>query len=351
MPDTASAQREREGADAVSVTLFQDIELSWRPGAPHRSGDVLVVDDGQTAEISVELPDRGAWRITAIVTVQPITAAGGVPGDPWSRLGSLSVRAFDDSVPQTQSPEWVELMRFVTGFGGAGVFEADVSDLAPVLWGPRRVRLSVDTFLNPGWKVSAALRYTSEPPIGRPALVVPAWGSVELDAQRPLVRAEVDVSRSRCVPRVRIYSTGHGSTSDEFVSRTHVLRVDGREVLRWRPWTEPPRDVRDRNPWAGRRMIGAREVWACDASRSGWAPGYTVAPLVCPLPELTPGRHTVELEILDLVPSADPAAPNFWQESLAILSDAPCPKSAIEAGNANGAGAPSGDRAESAPRR
>ena len=137
-----------------------------------------------------------------------------------------------------------------------------------------------------------------------------------------MLRATVEIAEGLAMPRMRILTTGHGSEGgDEFVSRTHVLRIDGREVARWRPWTEAGGTVRALNPRAGRRQVAGREIWSSDFDRSGWTPGLVVQPHVIPLPELNPGTHRIELEIVDFdrSPAADESC--YWQVSAVVVAD------------------------------
>jgi hypothetical protein len=128
-------------------------------------------------------------------------------------------------------------------------------------------------------------------------------------------------------PRLHILSTGHatdGAGGDEFISRTHVLRIDGQEVARWRPWSEQGGPLRDINPTAGRTVIGQRELWASDLDRSGWHPGLLVQPDRIPLPELTAGQHLIELEIQGIRPK-DQSGYGYWRVSAIVVADEPWP--------------------------
>ena len=316
-----------ERAPAKVIRLFQDVHLSWQPEAPARSepDGVRVLAKGQVAEVVVDVPELpvGQHRFVAVVAAQPRIGADGVLGDPWSRLGSLTM---EPTIPPTSGaalPAPIELVRFVTGFGGEGRFEVDVTDLAPAIAGQQRFRLTLETYLDPGWSVSASIVVTPDPSARTPAIAIPAWGPATMTVEQPRVRARVTIPKDTGVPRVRMLSTGHGSAGgDEFVSRTHVLRVDGVEVLRWRPYREAPAGTRARNPWAGRRQFGSREVWSSDTDRSGWVPGWPVEPSIVPVPELSPGTHTLDLQVLGMEPSKEGATPNFWRESMAIVADA-----------------------------
>ena len=187
----------------------------------------------------------------------------------------------------------------------------------------------------PGWEVTLTLRYTSQG-VGqrRPVYARQIFGNARVTAARSTLTSAVTIPGELDLPRLRIISTGHatdGSAENEFVSCTHVLRVDGVEIARWRPWSERGGTLRDRNPWAGRRVIDGRELRASDFDRSGWNPGLIVQPLIIPVPELTPGRHIVEIEILGIRPK-DPPSPGrrqhlgYWMLSATAVADEPWPE-------------------------
>ncbi len=317
--------------DAVPIEL--DREISDRT---QRAGYV-VADLGRTVERTLELPplpddQRSARRIVATVEIDPVLTQGedGVrPADPWTRLGSVTVLRrgeADDGVIE------VELLRFVTGFGGAGTFSQDVTPLAPLLAGPTRLRLAVSTFRKPGWKVTLTLTYSRQG-LGyrRPVWARPVFFEPAANSDNHLLRASIEVPAGVAQPRLRVISTGHASDGvggDEFVSRTHVLRIDGKQIIRWRPWSEVGGTLRHLNPSSGRVEIDGRVLWSSDLDRSGWHPGQVVSPLLVPLPELRPGRHRIELEILDIRPPDASGARGYWRLSAVLVADEPWPQGA-----------------------
>jgi hypothetical protein len=294
---------------------------------------------GQTVERTVNLPlppktPAQTPRIMATVRVEPIMESRGGrprPNDPWNRLGSVS--ALDDR--GGGPPVEVELMRFVTGYGGPGTFQQDVTALAPLLFGERTLRLFLSTYSEePGWRVWLSLRYDD---LGggyrRPVLAEALFATRHLTRSSgepsARLRGTVTIPPGLARPRLRILTTGHatdGIGRNEFVSCTHILRIDDRQVVRWRPWSEEGSAVRGLNPWAGRQVIDGQEVWTSDFDRSGWQPGLIVEPLSVPVPELRPGRHTVELEVRGIRPvPEDPesAGHGYWVISAAVVADSP----------------------------
>lgn len=333
-----ASQASRDKSDVVLI--FDRVDLSYKgtdapkePGATAPRGELILKDLGQTAERTTRLPPEPmasqAMSVFGVVTVEPIDDPTTLPrpGDPWSRIGSVGVLL---PMGGGKPPMQVELMRFVTGFGAAARFETDLTPLLPVLWGERTFRVHMSTWKNPGWRVSFELRYEPETAgIRRPNMVVPLIDEPVVTRATGRMNASFTLLPGLDRPRLRLISTGHGSAlGDEFRSRTHVVRIDGVEVARWRPWREDGARARASSPWAERRTVDGREVWASDADRSGWIPGSLVEPFMIPLDELTPGRHRIEVEILDIRETPKDEPPDHWRLSVCVVADQAWPGAA-----------------------
>ena len=298
---------------------------------PARRGDLVVLNQGRTLARTVRLPvapadQRNAQRIVATVTVRPIFGKPKRrPADEWTRVGSLTVVTGPDKTE-------VELVRFTTGFGQGGEYSQDVTALAPLLSGRCELRLTLTTYRKPAWEVSVRLTYVRKSAgYRRPALVQPLFYEQALTADEPVLSARITIPPGLARPRVRLLSTGHstdGGAENEFITCTHVLRVDGREIVSWRPWSEAGGGQRHANPWAGRRTIDGRVVWSSDLDRSGWQPGLVVEPLLVPVPELTPGPHEITLEVQGIRPEGQDHAHGYWRISGVVLADEPWPAEA-----------------------
>ena len=324
-------------AETDRYVVFDEAAIEFDPGLDDgmRRGDYLVSDMGRMLETTLDLPpapdnQRDARQIVATVTVQPVvTEQGGRPrpGDPWTRLGSVMVVV---PGPQPGETTEVELMRFVTGFGGHGTFTQDVTPLAPMLAGPTTLRLSISTYYKPAWRATLTLSYSSEG-VGyrRPILAAPVFFEKTVTAEANRLHSTILIPPGCARPRLRIISTGHatdGIGGDEFVSRTHVLRINGRQIACWRPWTEAGGSLRPLNPTSGRVDRDGRELRSSDLDRSGWHPGQVVDPLVIPVPELQPGlRYDVELEVRDIRPRDESGAYGYWRVSAVVVADEPWP--------------------------
>jgi hypothetical protein len=292
---------------------------------------------GQEIQATVTLPEapanqREARRIVAKLVVEPVIRREGDilrPADPWTRLGSVSIVRGLTPTKTDQSPPEIELMRFVTGFGGPGTFEQDVTAMAPLLAGQTTFRIFISTYKKPAWTVTLSLDYLAgDAGYRRPVYAQPLFNNPSVIAGQNKLQATIEVPSGLARPRIHVLSTGHatdGTGGDEFISRAHILRVDGNEVARWKPWAEDVTSLRSLNPMSGRDIIDGRELWSCDLDRSGWRPNEIVVPLRIPVPELSPGKHLVELEIVGIRPKDASGNFGYWRTSAVVVADEPWP--------------------------
>lgn len=322
----------------VIVPVFDEAVIEYDSSLADGStrDELRVYKEGRVIETTVNLPpppanQRDAQRILATLIVDPVIVQEGGkirPGDPWTRLGSLTlVQKSSD-----QTPVELELMRFITGFGGQGTFTQDLTALAPLLQGETTIRLFISTYKKPAWKVTLTFSYTTEGAgYRRPVWSVPLFNDDSVTSEENRLQASIEVPAGLARPRLRLISTGHasdGTGGDEFVTRTHVLRIDGKEVARWRPWTENAGELRRANPMSGRMLIDGRELWSSDLDRSGWRCGEVVQPLFMPVAELAPGTHTIEVEILGIRSKDQFGNHGYWRVSAIAVADEPWPEHA-----------------------
>jgi len=354
-------------ADETFIVLDQ-VAISWdleeyerldRKDDPGRvEGDLQFFSAGQVVQAKVNLPaapanQRDARRIVISLDIEPvIIEEDGVlrPGDPWNRLGSVNLVLPDAKTKAVRTPvamqprkegappeiigpnkppgQEIELMRFITGFGAGGTFQQDVTALAPLLAGPVTLRVAISTFRSPAWKVTLKVALTVDGAgYRRPVWAASLFQEDAVVTEHHRLATTITVPKGLERPRLIICSTGHatdGSGGDEFISRTHILRIDGKEVARWRPWAEDGGPRRAENPMSGRENRDGRELWSSEHDRSGWIPGRIVWRLRLPVPELTPGAHRVELEIADIRP-LDEKGRGYWRTSAIAVADEPWP--------------------------
>lgn len=339
------------------VVVFEEAEVFYDPELlqPKDRSDHVLLRNGQVVQRTITLPTLAgdladARRIVATIVVEPVvTKKNGRlrPGDPWTRMGSVSLvrpgaelrpvalpAEEADRLDKTENrpgPEVdeIELMRFITGFGGATTFQQDLTELAPLLSGEQTIRLYLSTYMQPAWKVSLKLAYSSDG-VGprRPAFAEPLFNDQSVEADSHTLVSTVTIPEGLSTPRIRILSTGHatdGTDGDEFTARTNELSIDGGTIAMFRPWSEQGGTLREVNPTSGRVEIEGRELWSSDLDRAGWHPGQIVQPRLIPAPELTPGRHTVRLQVHDIRPE-DESGLGYWRVSAIVVADEPWPE-------------------------
>ncbi len=328
------------------VAQVETIQILDR-GVVHWSGDQVVDADGnilffpgQSIDTPIELPVasdmNSARRITVRLDVEPITHSEDgheIANDPWTRLGSFAVLIPSGS---DREPAQVELMRFITPYGGPASFEQDLTALAPLLQGKKTLRTTISSFSEePSWRVSVTLSYSD---VGaghrRPFFAKQLFRNEHVTAEDNILIGTVEIPPNVERPRLRIITTGHatdGAAENEFVSCSHILKVGDRTIARWRPWSEEGGLLRDLNPQSGRQVIEGRALWSSDLDRSGWHPGLAVEPLLIPIPELTPREapHTVELRIVGIRRTDADGHHGYFNVSAVVVADERWPREEI----------------------
>ncbi len=332
-----------QDARLETISVFNDAAISYSPDTPHGAEvqGVQIVREGQAVQRTMALPTlelgtNGLGRVEAVIRVKPIMtrdAAGKRrPADPWSRMGALVIARDPDLEidPDEGDPETneIELVRFITGYGGESVFRQDVTALLPLLRGEVTLRAYVSTYMNPGWNISVDIEYTRASTARRPIFAQPIINNQGVISGENRVRSTATVPRGLDNVRLRLLTTGHatdGADGDEFTPRTNIVRVNGREVARLRPWASPRGDNRAANPMSGRITINGRELWSSSLDRAGWVPGEVVETQVIPLPGLIPGEHQVEIVVLGIRPEDASENYGYWRISAILVADEPWP--------------------------
>jgi len=315
--------------EALVVPVFQDEMFHYLEAEPGRyaSEGVTFEESGRIVlkTVTVE-PPEAFDRIVARVTVKPIPKDEVSVHDPWDRAGNVRL-----AVPG--APD-VELVKFMTAYGGETTHEADVTALAPLLRGPCTFKGFVDVWVSPGWKMDFEIAFVAgeepvldgvptAPPVGPADWVLPvlyedAFTTEKLASGPVGVAVTVPEGTKRVV--MRYFVSGHctdGRDDDEFVSKDNVITVDGAEVERFRPWRDDCRQFRERNPYTRRWSDG---YWSSDYSRSGWCPGDRVPPRLIDLSGvLAPGAHTLSFNVENVRPKNAEGYYGYWRVSAALL--------------------------------
>ena len=185
----------------------------------------------------------------------------------------------------------IELLKFITSFGGRSDLIRDVTYLAPLLKGNRTITAFVDTWVERGWDVDFELIYEERDSLQNPSWVqstLHSWGLTREAV--PVDSSDVDIHIPTGRERVMLtyFTSGHayrGSGGDEFETKDNVIAIDNQEIYRFRPWRDDCRNFRDRNPQSGRWG----DTWSSDFPRSGWCPGNIVYPVILDVTDALPG--------------------------------------------------------------
>ncbi len=262
----------------TTVTLFDDVTVHFTPEDSTRydSPFASARDNGRVMSTYHEFPAHlGPKTITARLLVEPIRKDIRNVVDRWDRAGSVRL------IKPGMAP--VEMIRFMTAYGGVIEHEVDISDLAPT---------SVTGLWLPKDGLVANTPEVSE------HITIPA------DTKRIVLSTLV---------------SGHctdGRDADEFITKDNVILVDGIEVHRWRPWRDDCGEFRAVNPYCARWADGS---WSSDYSRSNWCPGDVVAPHEVDLTEwLTAGDHEVTYRVENIRPE-DESGHGYWRLASCLM--------------------------------
>ena len=301
-----------------SVIVFDRNIIHFTPDEVGRydTGRVVAEDRGRVITTGVSLPDHDRpVVITAHLAIHPIPKDEVSVYDPWDRAGNIRLSGL-------KGPD-IELVKFVTAYGGFTEYEVDISHLAPLLRGNCTIKGFIDTWISPGWKMDFKIVYMSSEDIVNPRWVRSlVYSESYRHREDSIAGLETVVEIPDNIRRVKLLYlvSGHctdGSGADEFVTKDNVIYVDNRVVYRFQPWRDDCRAFRDVNPYTRRWSNG---YWSSDFSRSGWCPGDIVYPLKLDLTDhLGPGRHTVKFVIEDVRPADENGHFGYWRLSGYLL--------------------------------
>jgi hypothetical protein len=307
-----------EFPEPVTVQVFEDHPIHYALEEPDRyaTESVGVMDNGRVILRTVSLPEpREPVKITARIRMKPVPFDERTVHDAYDRAGN--VRLTKAGMPD------IEIVRFVTAYGGETQHEVDVSQLAPLLRGECTLKGFLDTWLSPAWRMDFCLTYVSVPEQANPdwvrGVAYEEWVTSDMLGRGPLT-AKISVPRGLGRVALNYLSTGHctdGKGSDEYETKDNVISVDGAEVHRCRPWRDDCIEFRPLNPYCARWSDG---TWSSDYSRSGWCPGDIVRPELIDLTDnLPPGDHTVTFDIPGVRPRDERGYHGYWRVSAHLL--------------------------------
>lgn len=299
------------------LPIFQNVALHYHAdsASKYRARGVRAEDKGRVARTAVTFPKlRHPYRLTALVSIRPEPKDDREVHDRYDRAGNIRLVG--------EGGTDLEILRFMTAYGGRTDYEVDVSHLAPLLQGRREVRAFIDTWSSPGWRLDFSLRYTRTDSSPAPTWAAPLYYAESFNAENNGDGDSVTAVIPRGLERVvmKYVSTGHctdGRDEDEFVSKANVISVDGVVVERFHPWRDDCRKFRELNPYGARWTDGS---WSSDYSRSGWCPSQVVTPVEIDLTDhLTAGKHTVRFAVERMRPKDAAGHFGYWRLSAALV--------------------------------
>jgi hypothetical protein len=308
-----AAPRASRHPDATEVPVFTDVALHFLPDSAgkYAGRDVAMEDRGRVARTTVTLPaDPRPRRIVAHVAIRPEPKSDRDVHDRYDRAGN--VRLVTGGGPD------IEILRFMTAYGGATAYDVDVSYLAPLLRGRRTFRAFVDTWSSPAWRLDLSLRFVADDSLPATTWAEPVYYSEGFTAERNGGGDSVAVVIPPGLARVvmKYVATGHctdGRDEDEFVSKANVISVDGVVVARFHPWRDDCKEFRALNPYCARWTDGS---WSSDYARSGWCPSQAVEPVEFDLTDhLAPGRHSIRFSVEGMRPKDADGNYGYWRIS------------------------------------
>ena len=303
---------------SLEVSVFQDAVVHFTPDEPSRydSAGVTAEDNGRVMRTDVTFPERPfRCKVTAHLVLKPIPQDEVTVADKWDRAGDI--RLCIEGMPD------IEVVKFITSYGGLTEYDVDVTDLAPLLIGTRTMKAFIDTWVTPAWKVDFSFTFSADTTVtnadwAEGAMFLASFDREHGDSGGEVVSVNIPDSLSRV--KLKYFVSGHctdGRDADEFVTKDNVISVDGTVVYRFQPWRDDCRTFRPVNPYCRRWSDG---WWSCDFDRSGWCPGDIVEPLELDLTDhLTPGQHSIKFMVEDVRPKDDDGNYGYWRMSAYLV--------------------------------
>lgn len=308
--------------------LFAELVQYSNGDAYDRTGSVFVVPTDK-ARSFLEGLEKGAAVLPSFTGRNGKTYQGYVSTDDYNAplevmrfFTPFGVRHFNKQV-QIEGYNWAD----------SAVYKQDISDLAPRLEGDVYIGIYIGNYDKGGHKTSLTFKYYpgydgGEGNSGPKKWVQPVFNStnvMEMAGQEYATFFDQDsLTMTVNVPqgvknlKLRYITTGHGGWGggDEFNPKLNEIFVDGQRTYHFFPWREDCATYRLLNPASGNFGNG---LSSSDLSRSNWCPGTLTLPVDIPLPQLTPGKHTIQVTI----PLGKPEGGSFsfWNVSGVLIGD------------------------------
>lgn len=235
-------------------------------------------EDRRTITQAVEFPPSGSWSQVGLSLLVECPESGLC--DIWDRLATVQLLLNPDDPPEAW--EFLELARYITAYKTPMCEYIDVTPLASLLTGPRKLQSFIDTWVGPGstsgegWRVT--VKFVFYPGPGRGADEVAGLYNFKaitvgqgdpaqsVDSQTPPITVEIPADAWRV--EAHLVTTGHSFNNTgncaEFCPMRQDLTVNGTPI--------------SVNPWRGdceaNPVSPQPGTWRYD--RNGWCPGATV---------------------------------------------------------------------------
>lgn len=306
------------GADATTIKIFERAMVQFSPDstASKNNNDITTFDNGRIIQKTIAIPEYNQnQKITAVLNIYPIPKDALSVCDPWDRAGNVSLVIGEQKI---------EMIKFITAYGGHTEYTVDLSHLIQPLTEPKiTVQAFIDTWSSPGWEIDFELTYEPTDDTIAPVWITPVMFINSYTAEKYGDKGyEQKVSIPDNIKRVQLYYlvSGHctdGRDADEFISKDNLISVDDQIVYRYQPWRDDCKQFRDINPYTKKWSAG---YWSSDFSRSGWCPGDMVEPLILDLSDhLKPGEHSINVKVEDVRPKDENDQYGYWRISAYLV--------------------------------
>ena len=330
----------------VSITLSVSLESDgdrW-----DKSGSVFVIPE--SSGINLLSIAKGEASFPTVDSLRFGNLIGTVPGEDYLPTVELLrfMTPFGVGYYSRRDTSAVSLTRpvYIDGWADCSSWEADVTDLYPLLKGQAYIGVFVDTWTAEGYIVSADIEVKEDrnPYSQLPERnIVPLINTLYYMGQsypdlfsRQDISVDFTLPQSASLATLKYIVTGHGGHDggDEFTPQRNIISLDKETVLDFTPWRTDCASFRRFNPssgtWAVKREASfygekGREkkvideiIASSDYSRSGWCPGSDVPPLTADLGPLAAGAHRLTVSIPG-AQSIDGDKMNHWLVSAYIV--------------------------------
>ncbi|WP_247679914.1 MULTISPECIES: PNGase F N-terminal domain-containing protein [Chitinophaga] len=374
MVDDAAYMRQVIDSRYTTLPVFDQEQISWGNNTPNPAGEqpnqtyhyaggtvilkkvtLPAIQKGQTlfAELT-QFSNGDAYDRTGSVFMIPVDKATSFLDGLQRGVGMLPVftakngKQYQGMVATDNYLPALEILRFFTPFGvrqfnnqvkiagyhwaDSVIYKQDITELHGRLQGEVWLGVYIGNYDKGGHKVSLNLKYYPGDPEDEnktaPNWIYPAFNTtnlMEMAGQeyatlfdKDSLKVTVDVPEGVKNIQLRLLTTGHGGWGggDEFNPKQNEVFVDGKRVYHFIPWRTDCATYRLSNPASGNFGNG---LSSSDLSRSNWCPGTLTSPVYISLPDITPGKHTIQVAIPQGKPEG--SSQSFWNVSGTLIGE------------------------------